>query len=148
MWDHDRSSDILTAGNWSHEFNEFGFKGMVSLPGVAGHNSTSPYDIRATFIATGPDIKSRTVSMVPTGNIDIVTTTLNLLGIRIPEVIDGRPMTEILKEGPSPSEIEVKSDIQLAKTKVANVEYQFTLHKSFVNGTTYVDSTVTTRRYD
>ena len=148
MWDHNRASDILTSGNWSHESNEFGFKGMVFLPGVAGHNSTSPYDIRSTFIATGPDIKTQTVSIVPSGNIDIVPTTLNLLGVRIPEVMDGRAMTEILKDGPSPLEIEVISDMQLTKTKLPNVEYQFTLHRSFVNGTIYVDSTVTTRKYD
>ncbi len=60
MWDHERSSDILTAGNWSDASNKYGFKGVVSLPGVAGHNSTSPYDIKATFLASGPDFKSQT----------------------------------------------------------------------------------------
>ncbi len=148
MWDHERSSDILTSGNWSHEFNEFGYRGTVSLTGVAGHNSTSPYDIGATFIACGPDFKSETISHVPTGNIDILPTVLNLQGISIPEVVDGRPITEALKEGPPSSEITVKSDRQVAETVVDKVKYIFTLHKSYVGGTVYVDSTVTTRQYD
>jgi predicted AlkP superfamily pyrophosphatase or phosphodiesterase len=148
MWDHERSSDILTAGNWSHEMNEYGFKGTVFLPGVAGHNSTSPYDIRATFIASGPDIKSQTVSSVPTGNVDIVPTILSLFGICIPEVVDGRPIIEAIKEGPSPGEVMVKSEVQIAESKVSNVNYKFTLHKSYVNGTAYLDSTVTVRKFD
>jgi arylsulfatase A-like enzyme len=148
MWDHERSSDILTSGNWSREVNEFGFKGSVFLPGVAGHNSTSPYDIRATFIASGPDFKSQTVSSVPTGNIDILPTVLSLLGICIPEVADGRPIIEAVKEGPSPTEVMVKSEVQIAENKVANVHYKFSLYKSYVNGTTYVDSTVTVRQYE
>ena len=148
MWEHERSSDILTSGNWSHESNDFGFNGTVSLTGVAGHNSTSPYDIGATFIACGPDFKSETISHVPTGNIDILPTVLNLQGISIPEVVDGRPITEALIGGPSPSDVVVKSDLQVAETVVDKVKYTFTLHKSYVGGTVYVDSTVTTRQYE
>ena len=75
-------------------------------------------------------------------------TVLNLQGISVPEVVDGRPINEALIGGPSPSEITVKSDRQVAETVVGNVKYTFTLHKSYVGGTVYVDSTVTTRQYD
>jgi hypothetical protein len=118
MWDHRRSADILTAGNWSNKSNKYGYKGNVSVPGVAGHNSTSPYDIKATFLASGPDFKSQANSVVPTGNVDLAPTVLNLLGIKVPDSIDGRIVREALKKGPSPS---------------------------YVDGTAYVDSTVTLR---
>jgi predicted AlkP superfamily pyrophosphatase or phosphodiesterase len=145
MWDHQRSADILTSGNWTHHSNKYGFKGEVRLPGVAGHNSTSPYDIRASFFAAGPDFKSRTTSPVPSGNTDIVPTVLHLLGVELPDSLDGRIIREMLKEGPAIKEIRVTSEKYIAETTADNIHYQTILYKSSVEGTTYLDSTVTTR---
>jgi predicted AlkP superfamily pyrophosphatase or phosphodiesterase len=147
MWDHERSSDILTAGNWSDKSNKYGYKGDVSLPGVAGHNSTSPFDIKSTFLASGPDFKSQTKSTIPTGNVDLVPTVLHLLGIKVPDSIDGRIIREALNKEPSPSEIQIESKEFIAETRVENIKYKVILHKTFVDGTAYVDSTVTLREY-
>ena len=64
-WDHDRSADILISPDWTDAENEFGFRGEVLSPGTAGHGSASPWDIRATFVAVGPGIKSFVASPVP-----------------------------------------------------------------------------------
>ena len=145
MWNHPYSADILTSGNWTNQPNQYGYKGGVMLPGTAGHNSTSPYDIRAAFFASGPDFKSETGSRVPSGNVDIAPTVLYLLGIDDPEAMDGRILLEALKKGPLPVEIQVKSEYIQAETRVDNRLYKTVLYKSFVDGTAYIDSTVTTR---
>ena len=145
MWDHPRSADILTAGNWTGQSNEYGFPGTVMLPGKAGHNSTSPYDIHASFFATGPDIKVQESSSVPTGNVDIAPTALYLLGVDVPDRMDGRVIREVLRSGPPVSAVEVRSKKYTAETTAGDRHYQTVLYKSFVDGTAYLDSTVTTR---
>jgi arylsulfatase A-like enzyme len=145
MWDHPRSADILTAGNWTSQSNEYGFPGTVMLPGKAGHNSTSPFDIHASFFATGPDIKVQESSSVPTGNVDIAPTALYLLGVDVPDRMDGRVIREVLKSGPPVSAVAVRSEKYSAETTVEGTPYRTTVYQSFVDGTTYLDSTVTIR---
>jgi hypothetical protein len=137
FWNHDRSADILTAADWSGEANEFGFEGQVMTPGVAGHGSASPFDIRATFIASGPAVKQGTQTRVPTGNVDLAPTLLHLLNIPIPEHMDGRVLHEVLVGGPNPASIQFT--IQLHDVTSDDGGYRTVLHTSHVDGTGYVD---------
>ena len=80
-WNHPRSGDILVSSNWNREANDAGFAGKTTDGNVAGHGSSSPYDIHNTLIAAGPDFREHAVSDVPTGNVDIAPTLLHLLGL-------------------------------------------------------------------
>ena len=61
-WNHPRSGDILVSANWSDRANEYGFKGTTTQDGVAGHGTSSPYDIHNTLIAAGPDFRENATS--------------------------------------------------------------------------------------
>jgi hypothetical protein len=54
-WNHPRSGDILVSSNWNRDVNDAGFAGKTTDGNVAGHGSSSPYDIHNTLIAAGPD---------------------------------------------------------------------------------------------
>ncbi len=145
MWNHDRSANILAMGDWTASTNEFGFAGEVLEPGVASHGTMSPYDIRATLIVSGPDFKQRVRSTVPTGNADLAPTMLSLLGVPVPEHMDGRVLWETLSQGPDPSNVQVTRLQHVAETELESGRYRLLLHKSFVDGTEYVDFVEVTR---
>src|SRR5262249_7972089 len=65
-WNHARSGEILVAANWTDAANGAGRKGTSTQNGVAGHGTSSPYDIHATLIAAGPDFKEHEKSDAPT----------------------------------------------------------------------------------
>ncbi len=138
-WDHDRSADILTTGNWSSAENEFGFPGEVMEPGLASHGTLSPYDVRTTFIVHGPAIKQGVRSTVPTGNIDLAPTALALLGLPVPDGMDGRVIDEAFTDGPDIDAVEVDTREITATATGSGRNYVVILQKSFVAGTEYVD---------
>ena len=105
-------------------------------PGQGVHVSLSPFDMRATLIAAGPDFRSGMVSDLPSGNIDIAPTVLWILGIAPPKPMDGRVLLEALTIGGAAAKssehhrIEAKQEEQgslwhqyLEITTVAGVEY-------------------------
>jgi arylsulfatase A-like enzyme len=96
-WGHARSGDILYSPEWTDRKNEHGFAGTSASNGVAGHGSSSPFEIHNTLIAAGPDIKSRATVDVPSGNVDFAPTFLHMLGIAIPPSMQGRPLVEALR---------------------------------------------------
>src|SRR5687768_11915205 len=44
--EHPRAADILVDPNWSDAVNQYGYAGKTTSGGVAGHGTTSPFDIR------------------------------------------------------------------------------------------------------
>src|ERR1019366_4549253 len=44
-WNHPRAGDILVSANWNSEKNDAGYAGKTTDGGVAGHGTSSPYDI-------------------------------------------------------------------------------------------------------
>ncbi len=140
-WSHQRTADILISANWSDAVNEYGYEGEVLAPGVAGHGSTSPWDIRATFIAAGPDIKRGVVSNVPTGNIDLTPTALFLVGAQVPAQVDGRVLMEVLSGGPDPATVEVRSYPVETEVVLPELRYHLTVERSSVDGVMYFDGT-------
>jgi arylsulfatase A-like enzyme len=95
-WTHDRSAQILFSPNWTDAANTHGVRGTTASGGVAGHGSSSPWDIHNTLIAAGPDVKRGVTFDVPSGNVDFAPTFLKLLGIAIPRSVQGRPLDEAL----------------------------------------------------
>ena len=136
-WNHERSADILTAYNWTEGINEHGYVGETMNPGVAGHGSASPYDIRTFFAIDGPAIKKATTSTVPSSNVDLAPTVMHLLGLPVSHTMDGRILTEALTSTPPPDSIEVTIDTLTAETE----GYTLMLDRSIVHGYEYVSGT-------
>ena len=146
-WDHARAGDVLYSANWSHDANTAQFRGRTEQAGTAGHGTTSPHDISATFVAAGPSIRRATRSAVPTSNADIAPTLLHLLDVPVPSSMTGRVLREVLRSGPAPSTVLMSRDSVTADVAQADAAftYRVTLYRSRVGTVTYVDSTITTR---
>jgi arylsulfatase A-like enzyme len=142
-WEHARNSDVMFSANWSHDRNRDGVAGTTALPGAAGHGTTSPYDIRATFLVAGRGIRKGDSTFVPTSNRDIAPTVLTLLGLPVPSAMTGRPLRELMRDGPALRTVNVtRSEV----TATAASGYTVTLYRSSVDSVEYVDSTVVRRR--
>ncbi|MEZ6073254.1 MAG: alkaline phosphatase family protein [Pirellulales bacterium] len=71
-WNHPRAADLVVEPRWSDDANAYGFPGTNMLSGeAAGHGGTSPYEIHATLIASGPAFRQGLKSTLPTGNVDV-----------------------------------------------------------------------------
>jgi arylsulfatase A-like enzyme len=95
---------------WSNEVNAFGVPGAVASLTTqsalkSSHGALSPYDMHATFIANGPSFRESVTSTIPTGAVDIMPTVLSLLGIDVPDGLDGRVLGEALRGGQYPASV-------------------------------------------
>lgn len=138
-WNHPRSGDILVSANWTSETNAAGVAGRTTDGGVAGHGTSSPYDIHNTLIAAGPDFREHAVSEVPTANVDIAPTLLRLLGMKPAPTMTGRVIEEALRTGPPIASIVVEHVVKTVKT--ADGSYELSAHESRVAGHAYLDFT-------
>jgi arylsulfatase A-like enzyme len=140
-WNHPRSGDILASANWTDRKNAAGFAGTTTQAGVAGHGSSSPFDIHNTLIVAGPDFREHATSNAPTSNVDIAPTLLRLLGLPAPNMT-GRVIEEGLRNGrPAPA---VTRSTQTVKT--SDGSYVLTARISTVAGSRYLDFTAVTRK--
>ena len=143
-WNHARASDIMVSGNWTEDRNPGGFPGQTTQGGVAGHGTSSPYDIHNTFMAAGPDFRAGATSAVPTSNADLAPTILRLLGLQVPASMNGRAVEEGLTKGATPGSVNVTRSSETASTPDGS--YEVIAHISTVNGHRYLDFTDTRRR--
>ena len=143
--DHPRAGDVLVSANWSNDPNEFGYKGRTTLGGVAGHGTSSPYDLHAVLFAGGPDVKRGLRSAVPTGNVDLAPTLLFLSGVTSPMTMKGRVLHEILSGGVDPGAVGVWEHRESAEAAWENGRYRLDLQMQTVNGTDYIDFTAVER---
>ena len=94
--------DIVVAMRWGEATNTAGVPGSLTIDatrhglGQGAHGSLSRYDLRATLIAAGPDFRRGMVDQLPSGNADVAPTVLTILGLPVPENMDGRPLVEAL----------------------------------------------------
>ena len=138
-WNHPRAGDILVSANWSDEKNSAGFAGKTTDGGVAGHGSSSPFDIHNTLIAAGPDFREHATSDVPTANVDIAPTLMHLLGLKPAPTMTGRVIEEGLRNGPAIASMRVDHVAETVKTP--DGRYELTARFSKVAGRTYLDFT-------
>jgi len=138
---HPRAGEILVSANWNAEKNEFGFEGMTTQTGAAGHGASSPYDIHNVLMADGPDFREHATSDVPTGNVDVAPTILRLLGLDPPPTMTGRVVDEALRGGRAPAADAGQSIVATSPDRA----YTVTAHLSAVRGHTYLDYTEVTR---
>ena len=142
-WSHPRSGEILVSANWSAEKNAQGIAGKTADSGVAGHGTSSPYDIHNTLIAAGPGFQQRAISDIPTGTADLAPTILRLLGIDIPKTMTGRVLDEGLRNGS-----QERMPIERTTESVSNADgsYELTVQISSVAGHRYLDFTEVRRK--
>lgn len=141
-WQHARSAEVLFSADWSHQANAAGYRGDTRQSGVAGHGTTSPYDVTATFVANGPAFGTGVQATLPSSNADIVPTILHLLGRpSTPNGVTGRPLLELLRQR-DVTTVPVARDSLVA----TDAGYRTVVYRTRVQHTWYVDSTRTTRR--
>jgi predicted AlkP superfamily pyrophosphatase or phosphodiesterase len=115
--DHARAGDILYSPDWTDATNAYGIAGTSASNGVAGHGSSSPFEIHNTLIAAGPDLKQEATVSIPSANVDFAPTFLRMLGLPVPASMQGRPLVEALRlPAAGPSVPSVRKMQQMAQT--------------------------------
>lgn len=123
----ERMPDIIVSENWSDLKNEYGYPGTAASTGVAGHGGSSSYEIHIPFIASGPSFKKSYTSNIPTSNIDMVPTILQLHHINIPTSMQGRVLTELMNNSNTNTNTSVKPRQVSATVKHAWGSYTVTM---------------------
>ncbi len=134
----------MISGNWTEETNAAGFPGKTTQGGVAGHGTSSPYDIHNTFIASGPGVRTAAHGTAPTSNADLAPTILTLLGVPVPTTMTGRVVRELLAAGPAPDRVAIAQ--RTIRVLTADGRYEAIADISTVDGRDYLDRTEVHRR--
>ena len=98
---NDLAPDVVMAFRWDNSKNQFGIPGMIDADwqrqaGQGTHATLSRFDMHNTLIAAGPDFRRGGVDDLPTGNVDLAPTILQILRINPPQQLDGRLLSEAM----------------------------------------------------
>jgi arylsulfatase A-like enzyme len=93
--------DVAMAFRWKDSKNQFDVPGMIDADwqraaGKGTHATLSRFDMHNTLIAAGPDFRRGETDDLPTGNTDLAPTILQILGIKSPQPLDGRILSEAM----------------------------------------------------
>ena len=137
--DGPRGPDLAMSLTWDSTPNAAGYPGLskcLSGPvGVGTHGGMSRHELRNTLIARGPSFRRSTVIDTPTGNIDVASTILRILGIPGGENMDGRVLYESLSGREDALDVDSHS-----KTHAAELgDYRQEVTVTSVEGATYLD---------
>jgi arylsulfatase A-like enzyme len=99
--DNPHSPEVVMAFRWNDSKNQFGAPGMIDADwqrqaGKGTHASLSRFDMHNTLIAAGPDFRRGQTDDLPAGNVDLAPTILHILGIKAPQEMDGRVLSEAM----------------------------------------------------
>ena len=137
--------DVVMAFRWTDLQNQFGVTGEIDADwqraaGKGTHATLSRFDMHNTLIAAGPDFKRGQTDDLPTGNVDLVPTILQILGIKVPHQMDGRILSEAvaaptsLLPAPKPEAKSIE-----ARKDLPSGTWRQTLKISRVGSTIYLD---------
>ena len=137
--------DVVMAFRWTDLQNQFGVTGEIDadwqrVAGKGTHATLSRFDMHNTLIAAGPDFKRGQTDDLPTGNVDLVPTILQILGIKVPHQMDGRILSEAvaaptsLLPAPKPEAKSIE-----ARKDFPSGTWRQTLKISHVGSTIYLD---------
>ena len=144
-WNHpQRSADILISVNWNDKANEFGYAGSSFSRGTAGHGGISPYEIEIRLIASGPSFKKSHQSDLPSSNVDIVPTILNIHNIPIAKSVNGRILYEIL-DGSKEKNLKLKVETLRVESNLQECAYKLNLQRTIYGAFIYIDFAKITR---
>jgi hypothetical protein len=93
--------DVVMAFRWNDSKNQFGVPGLIDADwqraaGKGTHATLSRFDMHNMLIAAGPDFRRGEVDDLPTGNVDLAPTILQILAIKAPIKMDGRILSEAM----------------------------------------------------
>ena len=133
--------DVLVACRWNNQRNEFGVAGQIASDigrkvGGGTHSTLSPHDMNNTLIASGPDFRRGWIDETPSGNIDLAPTILWILGLKAPERMDGRVLSEALLDAGTPPVVTEKT--WEAQSDLGSSTWRQHLHTATVAGVTYL----------
>ncbi len=140
--ENERAPDLLVTFPWTSEPNAFGVRG-TDLACVSDgarlfasdHGGMSPWNVRNTLLAWGPDFKKGVTVATPVGNVDVAPTILAALGIDDRDGMDGRVLIEALAGGPDAEQVAVET-----RTDIVDAGgYRAALQISTIDGHRYVD---------
>jgi arylsulfatase A-like enzyme len=99
--DSRHAPDVVMAFRWNDSKNQFGVRGMIDADwqrkaGEGTHATLSRFDMHNTLIAAGPDFHRGKASDLSSGNVDLAPTILRILGIKAPQQLDGRILSEAM----------------------------------------------------
>jgi arylsulfatase A-like enzyme len=99
--DNPHAPDVVMAFRWNDSKNQFGAPGMIDADwqrkaGEGTHATLSRFDMHNTLMAAGPDFRRGQTDDLPSGNVDLAPTILHILGIKPPQAIDGRVLSEAM----------------------------------------------------
>jgi len=139
----ERGPDLLVTFPWTSAASGSGVPG-TDLACVSGgarlfasdHGSLSPWNVRSTLIAWGPDFARGAVVTAPAGNADVAPTILAALGIDEHDGMDGRVLAEAFAAAPRGEPIAVDTQTHVAEAG----GYRAALQVSTAAGCRYVDT--------
>jgi hypothetical protein len=139
---NDRAPDVVMAFRWEPSKNQFGVPGMIDADwqraaGKGTHASLSRFDMHNTLIASGPDFKRDETNDLPSGNVDLAPTILQILAINPLQKMDGRVLSEAMTAATPLQKPETKT-IEATKHFQSGTWRQ-SLQISRVGSTLYVD---------
>jgi arylsulfatase A-like enzyme len=108
--------------------------------GKGTHATLSRFDMHNTLIAAGPDFRRGEADDLPTGNIDVTPTILQILGIKTPVQMDGRILSEAMLNGDRAAS-ELKPEVKTIEgsNDLSSGRWRQTLKVSRVRSTLYLD---------
>jgi arylsulfatase A-like enzyme len=148
-----RGPDIVFTFPWSSARNKFGVQGVDyteagafssvtgPLTSTAGsHGSMSPWNVRNTFIAWGPDFKRGVTVRTPVSNVDLAPTLIALMNLE-KEVdlglFDGRVISEAFQDGPDEEQVPIQVRTYFVETPDKN--YRAALQVTELDRQRYID---------
>ena len=139
--DGPRAPAITMSFAWNSQVNTSGYAGhaySTSLgSGQGQHGSMSPHETRNVMFARGPSFRQSAVIDLPTGNVDIAPTILQLLGLPGGEAMAGRVLRETLRDGPESVEWHTETHEAFRETPAGR--YTQTVRVSRAGNTVYLD---------
>jgi predicted AlkP superfamily pyrophosphatase or phosphodiesterase len=140
-----RAPDVVMAFRWSDSKNQFGIRGMIDADwqrkaGKGTHATLSRFDMHNTLIAAGPDFRRGQVDDLPTGNVDLASTILQILRIRPSQQLDGRILSEAMVNiDAATAELKPKTKTVEAIKEFPSGTWRQSLQISQVGSTIYLD---------
>jgi arylsulfatase A-like enzyme len=145
MIQNDHAPDVVMGFRWNDSKNQFGVPGMIDADwqraaGKGTHATLSRFDMHNTLIAAGPDFRRGQADDLPTGNIDVAPTILQILGIKAPVQMDGRILSEAMVNGDRAAS-ELKPEVKTIEgsNDLSSGRWRQTLKVSRVGSTLYLD---------
>jgi len=135
--------DVVLAFRWSDQPNQFGVPGMIDadwqrVAGKGTHATLSPFDMHNTLIAAGLDFRHGQVDDLPSGNVDVAPTILQILRIAPPHPMDGRVLSEALANADQHT-LKVDIDTVQADRQFPTGRWHQSLRTSRIGDTLYLD---------